>query len=816
MPGIGKQTSEGFEYEVAGRHAKAGVLEQRLEMLEGMINALSDPVTLVNEECRMVWANRAAERIFHAISLGKACEVLPPKGKINCNSCHIKNIIKEGGALEHEIEHRGPDGEKTIFRCSSRRVSLKKTGQKTVVTVFHDISNQKHAEKALEESETNYREIADTIPGVVYQFLLRKNGSYLAPYMSETAETVLGISAKEVIAHPDALFERIVEEDRVEVHRSIAESARTQCTWLKEFRIRELNGKTKWIRATSKPHIQANGDILWNGVLLDISDRVHAQERLQMFCDHLGNQIKDRAIALEKTNEELRWRINDLRKAEKALRESEEKYRLLVENANDAIFVLKNGEVMFYNAKALEIGRELGVNLTKSCFTDYIHPEDREMIADRHRRRLKGESLPANCSFRLKSHNDRILWVDLNSVLFTWEGQPATLNFMRDITAQKNLETRLFNTQKLESLGTIASGIAHDFNNLLMAIQGNASLLSLDIGRHAPQYESLKNIERFVKSGSELTRQLLCFAKGTPYELKPTDLNQLILKSSDMFGHARKEIDIQTRLDPNLWPAEIDHGQITQVLLNIYLNAWQAMPGGGNLVLMTENIELDEASAGQSGLKPGRYVKITITDNGVGMDEETREKVFEPFFTTKEKGRGTGLGLTSAYRAINNHGGFIDVSSSKGEGSTFSIYLKATDKKIENEETPSEPLLKGKGTLLFVDDEEIVLNIGVKLLQKLGYEVITARSGFEAIEIYEANRDRIDMVLLDLVMPGMDGGETYDRLKALNPDIKALLSSGYSVGGKASEILSRGCDGFLQKPYRIKALSMKIREILRS
>ncbi len=407
------------------------------------------------------------------------------------------------------------------------------------------------------------------------------------------------------------------------------------------------------------------------------------------------------------------------------------------------------------------------------------------------------------------------MWVDLNSVRITWGEQPATLNFMRDITAQKNLETRLFTTQKLESLGTIASGIAHDFNNLLMAIQGNASLMSLDIGRNDPQYESLKNIEGCVKSGSELTRQLLGFAKGSRYELKPTDLNELIQKSSDMFGHTRKEIHIQTKFNPNLWPAEIDQGQITQALMNIYLNAWQAMPGGGDLVLVTENIKFEGGSDELSDLLPGRYVKITITDDGIGMDEETRERVFEPFFTTKEKGKGTGLGLTSAYGAINNHGGLINVSSSKGEGSTFSIYLRATDKKIEYEETPSEPLLRGEGTLLFVDDEEIILNIGVKLLQKLGYEVITARSGFEAIEIYEANRDSIDMVLLDLVMPGMDGGETYDRLKALNPDIKALLSSGYSVGGKASEILRRGCNGFLQKPYRIKDLSMKIGEILR-
>lgn len=670
----------GFEEEAPGRQSKAEILGHKLETFKGMINAVSDPMTLVNEECRIVWANQAAERIFQIVSVCKACETFFPKDKIDCDSCHIKKILKDGGNLEHEMDYQGRDGKNATFRCLSSRITPNKTGPKTLVTVFRDISNQKYAE---------------------------------------------------------------------------------------------------------------------------------------MVCDDLENQIKDRTKAIEKNDETLQRKIKDLRNTEKALRESEKKYRLIVENANDAIFVMQDGKIMFFNLKAHEIGRDLGVNLTTSCFTHFIHPEDRGMVADRHLRRQKGESLPANYSFRLKNSNGHIMWVDLNSVLITWGGQPATLNFMRDITAQKNLEIRLFNTQKLESLGTIASGIAHDFNNLLMAIQGNVSLMSLDIERNDPQYESLKNIEGCVKSGSELTRQLLGFAKGSRYELKPTDLNELIQKSSDMFGHTRKEIHIQTKFNPNLWPVEIDQGQITQALMNIYLNAWQAMPGGGDLVLVTENIEFDEVSAELSDLKPGRYVRIEITDDGIGMDEETLGRVFEPFFTTKEKGNGTGLGLTSAYGAISNHGGLINVSSSKGEGSTFSIYLRATDKKIKNEETHSEPLLRGEGTLLLVDDEEIILNIGVKLLQKLGYEVITARNGFEAIEIYEANRDSIDMVLLDLVMPGMDGGETYDRLKALNPDIKALLSSGYSVGGKASEILRRGCNGFLQKPYRIKALSIKIGEILK-
>jgi CheY-like chemotaxis protein len=347
-----------------------------------------------------------------------------------------------------------------------------------------------------------------------------------------------------------------------------------------------------------------------------------------------------------------------------------------------------------------------------------------------------------------------------------------------------------------------------------MAIQGNVYLMLTDIDYHHPSYERLRNIEQYVQKGAELTRQLLGFARSGKYDVKATDLNKLVEQTAHMFGRTKKELTIQTKLQQDIWTVAVDRSQIEQVLLNHYVNAWQAMPEGGDLYLQTENVTLDENEAKSFDVAPGKYVKVSIADTGVGMDEATQQRVFDPFFTTKEMGRGTGLGLASAYGIINNHGGMITVNSRKGEGATFGLYLPASEEKIVEEKKLPEEALPGTETVLLVDDEQMIVEVGQAILETLGYQVLPARSGKEAIEIYQENQDNIGLVILDMVMPGMNGGETYDRLKAINPKIKVLLSSGYSIDSEATDILKRGCDGFIQKPFTIKQLSQKIREIL--
>ncbi len=287
-----------------------------------------------------------------------------------------------------------------------------------------------------------------------------------------------------------------------------------------------------------------------------------------------------------------------------------------------------------------------------------------------------------------------------------------------------------------------------------------------------------------------------------------------IAKKSSFCHDCKKEIKIETEYQKDIWTVEVDQGQIEQVLLNLYVNAWQAMPGGGEVYLQSENVILEEEYVKPHQLDSGNYVKISVRDTGVGMDEATQERIFEPFFTTKEMGRGTGLGLASAYGIVKNHGGIIDVQSEKDHGTTFNIYLPAYEKEPLEEVEMVGELFKGSETVLLVDDEDMIIDIGKRMMDALGYEIMIAKSGEEAIKIFQTNKDSIDMIILDMIMPGMGGGETYDILKGINPNIKILLSSGYSIDGQATEILKRGCDGFIQKPFDIKNLSEKLRVIL--
>jgi len=325
----------------------------------------------------------------------------------------------------------------------------------------------------------------------------------------------------------------------------------------------------------------------------------------------------------------------------------------------------------------------------------------------------------------------------------------------------------------------------------------------------------LKTIEKQVQSGSRLTSQLLGYARKGRYELKPVDLNQLVADTSEAFGRTRKNIAIRRELAPDLLNCEADQGQIQQVLMNLFINSADAMPNGGNLLIKTRNVFSDEVKARSYPANLKDYVLLTIEDTGVGMDSKTIDRIFDPFFTTKELRRGTGLGLASAYGIVKGHGGYIEVESEKGRGSAFRIYLQASVKQAPPNEKPSLPISKSAGTVLLVDDEELIRDVGEKLLKALGYKVLVSRSGAEAIDMFRASRNVIDLVLLDIIMPHMGGGEVYDRLKEISPGVKVLLASGYSIDGEAAKIIARGCNGFIQKPFDMTKLAESIRAILK-
>jgi len=379
---------------------------------------------------------------------------------------------------------------------------------------------------------------------------------------------------------------------------------------------------------------------------------------------------------------------------------------------------------------------------------------------------------------------------------------------------RKKLQDQLNQALKMEAIGSLAGGIAHDFNNLLSVISGSASIMLIDLNAAHPNYELLKGVEKEVRRGARLTDQLLGYARKGRYDVKSTNLNELIKDTTYTLARTRKELTIDQDLAEDLFVMEADESQIEQVLLNLYTNAADAMPGGGGLFLKTINLTHQEMKGKLYNTKPGKYVLLTVRDTGMGMDPETLGRIFDPFFTTKQIGKGTGLGLASAYGIVKGHGGYIDVESEKGKGTTFSIYLPATEKKIEKIVPLTKHIIEGSGTILLVDDEQSVLMVGTQILKRFGYTVLEAEGGREAVKIYKENKRRIDLVILDMIMPYMGGGQVYDRIKEIDPDVKVLLSSGYSIDGQATELLARGCNAFIQKPFSMEDLSQAVKGIM--
>ena len=543
-----------------------------------------------------------------------------------------------------------------------------------------------------------------------------------------------------------------------------------------------------------------------------------ANEKLAQINERLESLVEERTTELKNVNRQLLEDIAMREQIEKQLRESEERYRSLVENTMDGYFIfqLPSGRFLFLNGRICSLfgyTMEEGLQLTVK---DVIAAETHDYIDRRFQERLQGKSVNFDREiFKAVRKDGHTFQAEISTSMVTFQNQPAIQGVLRDITEQENLQEQLQKAERMQAIGRLAGGIAHDFNNLLMGIQGRTSLMLLDLFQSHPHYEQLKGIEDHVKRAVALTNQLLGFARGGKYQVAPVDINGLIQQNIELFARTKKELSINTKYQQDVWTVEVDKNQIDQVLLNLYVNAWQAMPGGGHLFIQTKNCNLDAQFVKPYQVAPGRYVEITVTDTGVGMDDETRKRIFDPFFTTKERGRGTGLGLASAYGIIKNHDGIIKVQSDMGKGSTFTVYLPASDKPVIKSDPVTEEPAAGAGTILLVDDEEMILEVGKSMLERLGYQVLTAGGGSEALKIFRQDPAQFDLVILDLIMPEMNGGETYERLKKIDPRIRVLFSSGYSKDKVANEILKDACACFIQKPFDLEKLSRNVGQALK-
>jgi len=605
------------------------------------------------------------------------------------------------------------------------------------------------------------------------------NGKYVminsagADFLLRPVERILGKDDLELFSPETA--KQIIEHDR-----SVMEEG-TLRTYEETGTVNDL---TRTYLATKGPYRDAKGKIIGSvGSSVDITERIRAAE---------------------------------------ALAESEERFRTVFEGAPLGMTIVDMaGKVIACNAscrKTLGIGAEEAV--TTATFDELTHPENREADAARYQELVRGEVDQCRQEKLYLLHDGRTACADLHLYLLRGhQGEPRYIIGMAvDITEQKLLETQLRQAQRMETIGTLAGGVAHDFNNMLTVIKGYCDLLMDRLADRADVRSQVQHIDQAAEQAASLTRQLLAFSRQQVLQPKVFNLGDLVTKADKLLRRLIGEhIEMVTMTSPNLGSVKADPGQIESVIFNLAVNARDAMPNGGKMTLETANVELDEAYGRQHlGATPGRYVMLAVSDTGVGMDEKTVAHIFEPFFTTKEVGKGTGLGLSTVYGILNQSGGYVWVYSEPGRGTTFRVYLPRTDEPLEAvpKPTAADVASRGSETILLVEDDPQVRELTQDILEARGYRVLTLEKPVDAPALSETYAGQIDLLLTDVMMPGLSGRELAAKVVQGRPQLRVLFMSGYADTAVVhGGFLEKG-DFFLQKPFTPSLLAKKVREIL--
>ncbi|HEX9441311.1 MAG TPA: PAS domain S-box protein [Roseiflexaceae bacterium] len=557
---------------------------------------------------------------------------------------------------------------------------------------------------------------------------------------------------------------------------------------------------------------------------------------LGLFLDRFGHTLSaalNDALARERELElsraalsartaELEREIAERLRIEGALRDSEERYRLLAENSSDLISLidLDNGGRRVYASPSYRtvLGYDPAELIGASAF-DLVHPDDLNNVTEQASRLATQRT--AQTTYRIRHADGSWRWIEVQGAAITRQGGRFVVAVSRDVTERKQLESQFLQAQKMESVGRLAGGVAHDFNNLLTAIVGNLELALDTLPPDHVARADLEEIQKAADRAAGLTRQLLAFARKQPIEPQLINLNDLI---GDMDRLLQRligaDIELITLPAADLGQIKADPGQIAQVIVNLAINARDAMPEGGKLTIETRNIVLAQSYARQHvGVTPGPYVLLAISDTGSGMDEETQRRIFEPFFTTKEKGRGTGLGLATCYGIVKQHGGHIWPYSEVGHGSTFRIYLPQVDEPVEARTRPDAlgTLSHGTETVLLAEDESAVRALAARALRERGYTVLEAADGDEALRLAREHGDAtIDLLLTDLVMPHLSGRALVEQVAGIYPGVKVLFISGYADNAVVHHGRIDAGVEFLHKPFSPSVLARKVREVLDS
>ncbi len=765
-------------------------------LYRSLLNSSADAIVIYNLEGAVEYVSPSFTRIFGWTFDELKGKRIPfvPESEREASMGVIKELIKNGTQVHgFETKRYTKDGKILDISISASRFSDSEDNPAGMLVVLRDITKRKQAEKKLRDEENRFREL--------YEESKRQEDLYRS-LLNSSADAIVIYDLEGSVEYLTPSFTRIFGW-------TLEELKGKKIPFVPDSEKKATEGVIKKLFSTKEPIRGFESRRLTkDGRLLDVSVSG------SLYADASGKPVGVLVVLRD---------ITERTKAEKAIRDSEKRFRDLFNSVSDLIYTQDlEGRFLSVNRAIVDLFGYALEEIIGRKGSDFMKPELRSNYESEYLASIRKKGFHKGIAVYF-TKSGRKVYLENNSTLFQQEdGEPYISGIARDvtdwITSQrriKKLQGEMLQAQKMEAIGTLAGGIAHDFNNLLMGIQGNVSLLKLKGRLEASDLERLKSIEEYIHSGSELTMQLLGFARGGRYEVAPTNLNEVIRKEVKLFGRTKKEIEIHLKLQEDLWIVNADQGQMSQVFLNLFVNAWQAMPKGGHIYVQTENVTLDGRRVEFPSMARGKYVRITVSDTGIGMNEETRKRIFEPFFTTKGGDRGVGLGLASVYGIIENHGGTIHVESQVGLGTTFTLLLPATGEVVrEKEQKTTKQIVTGMGRILLIDDEVKILEVGKQLLEVLGYEVEAASKGEEAIEIFKRDGKKFDLVVLDMIMPGMGGGEIFDELKKIDPEVKVLLASGYSIDGQASEILAKGCNGFIQKPFSMEKLSEKIKEIL--
>ncbi len=765
-----------------------------LGQLQPYIEQMPVGCILADAHFTFSYLNPAAERIFgfnrDELQGRSPFETIIPQS-VHTDVDDIRQRIAAGDMTAHTVtENLTKDGRKIIcqwFNTPLRDTSGKVTG---VLALVQDITGPKQTEEALRKSELEYRQLVESVQAIVWKCDAR---SFQFSFVNQQAEVLLGYPVARWIEEPGFWEKHVFPDDRDSVISTCKKVATTLQVYEIEYRMIAANGRVVWLRDIIHPVVedrQAKGLL---GVMVDITAR---------------------------------------KSAELAMHESRARLESVINSAMDAIITVDASQRILIFNHAAETVFGCTVDQAKGQLIDRFIPEKfhvihRKHIADFGSTGITSRSMNALGTITGVRANGEEFPVEASISQAEASGQKLYTVILRDITERKEAEEvlrkaeqQLLQSQKMEAIGRLAGGVAHDFNNLLTGIIGFAEVIMFRLDRNDPFHEGLAQIHRAGERAAELTRQLLAFSRQQVLQPEVLDLNDVVNESTRLLRRLiGEDIELTTHLAPDLGNIKADHGQIGQVIMNLVLNARDAMPSGGKLIIETSNVYLDENYVNEHlSSSSGLHVMLVVSDNGVGMNAEIKAHIFEPFFTTKEQGKGTGLGLATVYGIVQQSGGNVWVYSEPGAGTTFKVYFPcvnvsaiAARSGIDLEESP-----RGTETILIVEDEDIVRKLTSRALEAQGYRILEASNGGEAKIISEKYQDRIDLLLTDMIMPGIRGDELAVWLQQHHPDICVLYMSGHTENAIIQDGTLDANFNFLAKPFTPRTLTRRVRKILDS